>query len=101
MEGVRRKRLSEEEMSLLRAPRKERCDKGGSHERPTHGGKRVEQYDLAGGFECEYASLQDAVARNKVNATYQGILACCERRIRKHHGKVFRWASSDASSDNA
>lgn len=91
--GKERKRLSAEEMEMLNAPRKERCDKGRAHARPTHGGKGVEQYNLAGLLECAYDSLQDAVRRNKVGATYQGILACCEKRIRKHHGKVFRWAS--------
>lgn len=102
MEGMRRgrKRLGEDEMEFVRSPRKERSDKGGVHGRPRHGGKCVEQYNLAGVFECVYDDLQDAVKRNKVGATYQGILACCEKRIRKHHGKVFRWSSSvDLSND--
>lgn len=80
--------------------RKVRSDVGSAHYRPKYGGMGVRQYDLAGNYECEYGDLQDAVERNGVRGTYQGILACCEGRIRKHHGKVFRWASSvDLSND--
>lgn len=78
---------------------KTRKDKGQSHDRWEHGGKHVLMYNLAGTFEEEFDDLQDAVARNNVGATYQGILACCQKTIRKHKKKIWRWKDEPFGSD--
>lgn len=80
--------------------RKQRNDKGKRHASSTHGGKRVVQCDLAGRSEREYDCLMDAVDYNDVNATYQGILYCCEGNIRKHRGKVWRWKREENSTED-
>lgn len=71
--------------------RKMRSDTGGSHRAYTYGGKGVEMLNFVGDVEDEFRSLRDAVDRNDVGASYQGILACCNGRTRKHCGKVWRW----------
>lgn len=80
--------------------RKQRNDKGKRHTASTHGGKVVQQCNLAGVIEREYDSLMDAVDYNDVNATYQGILYCCEGNIRKHRGKVWRWKREENSTED-
>lgn len=80
--------------------RKQRNDKGKRHTASTHGGKRVQQCNLAGIIEREYESLMDAVDYNDVNATYQGILYCCEGSIHKHRGKIWRWKKEIDSTED-
>lgn len=80
--------------------RKERKDKGKRHKASTHGGKRILQYNLAGQLENEYESLADAVDNNGIGATYQGILFCCQGRIRKHCSKIWRFDSEDDKSED-
>lgn len=80
--------------------RKQRNDKGKRHTASTHGEKPVQQCNLAGHVEHEYDCLMDAVDYNDVNATYQGILYCCEGKIRKHKGKVWRWKQQDTSTED-
>lgn len=80
--------------------RRERKDKGRRHRASTHGGKRVLQYNLAGQFECEYDSLADAVEKNGVGATYQGILFCCQKKIRKHRNRIWRFEEDGDSSED-
>ena len=80
--------------------RKERKDKGKRHKASTHGGKRILQYNLAGKFEKEYGSLADAVDENGIGATYQGILFCCQGRIRKHCGKIWRFEEKEETDLN-
>ena len=80
--------------------RKERKDKGQRHNAYTHGGKKIGQYNLAGVLECEYDSLQDAVDNNEVGAIYQGILYCCQGKIRKHCNKVWKWKEEHTSTND-
>lgn len=84
------KELNEYEVNAA-TYRKQRRDKGGTHKPPVHGNKRVGQYNLAGHLEREYESLKEAVEQNGIGATYQGILFCCQGRIRKHCGKIWRF----------
>lgn len=79
--------------------RKERKDKGKRHRASTHGGKKILRYNLAGKLEQEYESLADAVDNNEIGATYQGILFCCQGRIRKHCGKIWRF-DQETETDN-
>lgn len=100
MGNVMEREICPEDLSELLS-RKEREDKGRRHKASKHGGFAVGQYDLAGRLEVEYESLVDAVDRNEVGATYQGILSCIQGRIRKHCGKIWRrgYVSSDASGE--
>lgn len=82
------RQLSKEDVDASMA-RKKRSDVGKSHRTRVHT-FRVGQYDFAGHLEAEYESLRDAAERNDVGGTYQGILACCERRIKKHAGRIWR-----------
>ena len=84
-----KKELSKEELSVLRG-RKVRKDLGCRHKASKHGDYRVGQYSMSGELEAEYGSLAEAVDNNDVGATYQGILACCEGRSRKHCNRFWR-----------
>lgn len=79
--------------------RKQRKDKGGTHRPPIHGDKRVGRYNLAGQLECEYSSLKEAVETNGIGATYQGILFCCQGKIRKHCNKIWRFDNDSEETD--
>lgn len=71
--------------------RKRRSDVGGAHKAYVYDGKGIEMLNFAGVVEAEYESLRDAVVGNEIGASYQGILACCNGKTRKHRGKVWRW----------
>lgn len=79
--------------------RKQRNDKGKRHAASTHGGKIVQQCNLAGVIEREYDSLMDAVDYNGIGATYQGILFCCQGKIRKHCNKIWRFDNDSEETD--
>lgn len=78
--------------------RKERKDKGQRHKAYSHSGKKIGQYDLAGTLECKYESLQDAVENNDVGAIYQGILYCCQGKIRKHCNRIWRFEKPETDT---
>lgn len=71
--------------------RKRRSDIGGNHRAYTYDGKGVEMLNFSGVVEAKFESLRSAVKDNGIGASYQGILACCNGRTRKHCGKVWRW----------
>ena len=82
------KQLNEDIVAAARF-RKERNDKGKAHKASKHGDFRVGQYNLAGKLEREFDSLAEAVEKNDVGATYQGILYCIQGKIRKHCNKLW------------
>ena len=71
--------------------RKKRSDAGGRHRAYTYDGRGVDMLNFAGEIEAEFGSLRQAAIENGIGASYQGILACCNGKTRKHCGKVWRW----------
>ena len=91
------KRLNQEEINAA-SYRKQRNDIGKHHKAHKHGGKKVGQYNFAGELEREFDSLADAAEDNDIGATYQGILFCCQGKIRKHCNKIWRFEEIKTST---
>ena len=80
------KQLNDSELDALR-----RSDAGKSHSRWKHGGVKIGMYNYAGELEREFADVYDAVENCGIDGVrYQGIVSCCEGRIRRHAGKIWK-----------
>lgn len=67
-----------------------RSDAGGQHRKYRHGDVKIGMYNFAGQLEEVFEDLTDAVQKNKVGATYVGIVNCITGRTKKHAGKIWR-----------